>query len=167
MNRFFSTCITVRASALLSPASCSRNRPIAGPRRKPTPGTSSNPGWWAAIIFPPPRSTNWRCGRPRRSIPTDRQGTWLGRRPGHEHHARLPARSAVAAGRRGFQQRLDQFLTIAAKHHIRPVLVLFDSCWDPLPKLGPQHAPIQGVHNSGWVQSPGAKALKTRRSIRG
>ncbi|HZQ20669.1 MAG TPA: cellulase family glycosylhydrolase [Terriglobales bacterium] len=59
----------------------------------------------------------------------------------------------------GFKQRLDQFLTIAAKHHIRPVFVLFDSCWDPYPKLGPQHPPIPGVHNSGWVQSPGAKAL--------
>ena len=59
----------------------------------------------------------------------------------------------------GFQKRLDQFLTIAAKHHIRPLLVLFDSCWDPLPKLGPQHPPVPGVHNSGWVQSPGAKAL--------
>jgi hypothetical protein len=59
----------------------------------------------------------------------------------------------------GFQKRLDQFLTIAARHHIRPILVLFDSCWDPLPQLGPQHPPIPGVHNSGWVQSPGAKAL--------
>ena len=59
----------------------------------------------------------------------------------------------------GFQKRLDQFLSIAARHHIRPLLVLFDSCWDPLPKLGPQHPPIPGVHNSGWVQSPGAKAL--------
>jgi len=59
----------------------------------------------------------------------------------------------------GFRKRLDQFLTIAARHHIRPLLVLFDSCWDPAPQLGPQHAPIAGVHNSGWVQSPGAKAL--------
>ena len=59
----------------------------------------------------------------------------------------------------GFRKRIDQFLTIAARHHIRPLLVLFDSCWDPIPKLGPQHAPIPGVHNSGWVQSPGAKAL--------
>jgi len=61
---------------------------------------------------------------------------------------------------KGFQQRIEQFLTIAAKHHIRPILVFFDSCWDPLPKLGPQRAPMQGVHNSGWVQSPGAKALE-------
>ena len=59
----------------------------------------------------------------------------------------------------GFQKRLDRFLTIAAKHHIRPLLVLFDSCWDPLPQLGPQRPPIPGVHNSGWMQSPGAKAL--------
>ncbi len=59
----------------------------------------------------------------------------------------------------GFQKRLDQFLAIAAQHHIRPLLVLFDSCWDPVPRLGKQHAPVPGIHNSGWVQSPGAKAL--------
>ncbi len=59
----------------------------------------------------------------------------------------------------GFKQRLDAFLTIAARHGIRPIFVLFDSCWDPDPKLGPQHPPIPGVHNSGWVQSPGAKEL--------
>ena len=59
----------------------------------------------------------------------------------------------------GFKQRLDTFLGIAAKHHIRPLLVLFDSCWDPNPHLGPQHAPIPGVHNSGWVQSPGKREL--------
>src|SRR3974390_3416497 len=60
---------------------------------------------------------------------------------------------------KGFQQRLDQFLAIAARHHIRPMLVLFDSCWDPNPKPGPQREPKPGVHNSGWVQSPGAEAL--------
>lgn len=59
----------------------------------------------------------------------------------------------------GFQKRVDQFLTIASRHHIRPMFVLFDSCWDPSPHLGPQHAPVPGVHNSGWVQSPGAAAL--------
>lgn len=59
----------------------------------------------------------------------------------------------------GFTKRLDQFLSICAKHKIRPMLVLFDSCWDPLPKLGKQHEPTPGIHNSGWVQSPGAEAL--------
>jgi hypothetical protein len=28
----------------------------------------------------------------------------------------------------GFKRRLDQFLTIAAKHKIKPMFVLFDSC---------------------------------------
>jgi hypothetical protein len=59
----------------------------------------------------------------------------------------------------GFQKRMDDFLTIAARHHIRPVFVLFDSCWDPFPKLGPQRPPIPGVHNSGWVQAPGSLVL--------
>jgi hypothetical protein len=59
----------------------------------------------------------------------------------------------------GFRARIDQFLTIASRHHIRPIFVLFDSCWDPAPHLGRQHAPIPGVHNSGWVQSPAAQAL--------
>jgi hypothetical protein len=60
----------------------------------------------------------------------------------------------------GFQKRIDTFLQIAARHHIKPLFVLFDSCWDPEPRLGKQHAPRPGVHNSGWVQSPGAKALQ-------
>jgi hypothetical protein len=59
----------------------------------------------------------------------------------------------------GFRQRIDQFLAIAAKHGIKPLLVLFDSCWDPNPKLGPQRPPIPGVHNSGWVQGPGRAGL--------
>jgi len=59
----------------------------------------------------------------------------------------------------GFQHRIDQFLFIASKHQIRPLFVLFDSCWDPNPKPGPQHPPIPGVHNSGWVQAPGKEIL--------
>lgn len=55
----------------------------------------------------------------------------------------------------GLKQRVGDLLTIAAKHHIKPVLVLFDSCWDPDPRLGPQRPPIPGIHNSGWVQGPG------------
>lgn len=60
----------------------------------------------------------------------------------------------------GFKQRLDKFLAIAAKHKIKPMLVLFDSCWDPNPVIGKQREPRPGVHNSGWMQSPGAKALQ-------
>jgi hypothetical protein len=64
---------------------------------------------------------------------------------------------------KGFQRRLAQFVTIAARHGVKPLFVLFDSCWDPLPRLGRQRAPRPGVHNSGWVQSPGAEHLDDRR----
>jgi hypothetical protein len=60
----------------------------------------------------------------------------------------------------GFQKRIDTFLSIASKHHIRILFVLFDSCWDPHPQLGKQRDPRPGIHNSGWVQSPGAAALQ-------
>ncbi|WP_234735660.1 endo-1,4-beta-xylanase [Tellurirhabdus bombi] len=59
----------------------------------------------------------------------------------------------------GFKKRLDQFLGICQKQGIRPMLVLFDSCWDPKPKIGKQREPQPGRHNSGWVQSPGAEIL--------
>jgi hypothetical protein len=62
----------------------------------------------------------------------------------------------------GFKKRIDTFLAIAARHKIRPMMVLFDSCWDPFPKLGPQRAPRPGIHNSGWVQSPGLEALRDK-----
>jgi len=62
----------------------------------------------------------------------------------------------------GFEARIDEFLKLASTHHVRVLLVLFDSCWEPEPRLGPQHPPIPGVHNSGWVQSPGVTALEDR-----
>jgi hypothetical protein len=65
--------------------------------------------------------------------------------------------------REGFLRRLKQFVTIAAHHGIKPLFVFFDSCWDPHPRLGPQRAPLLGVHNSGWVQSPGAERLDDPR----
>lgn len=60
----------------------------------------------------------------------------------------------------GLIKRMDQFLTIAQKHNIRILFVLFDSVWDPFPVPGKQRAPKPHVHNSGWVQSPGRKALQ-------
>lgn len=60
----------------------------------------------------------------------------------------------------GLFNRIDIFLKIAQRHQIKPMMVLFDSCWDPFPKLGLQRAPKPHVHNSGWVQSPGQYALK-------
>lgn len=68
-----------------------------------------------------------------------------------------------AQDRQGFSSRLSQFVTIAASHGIKPLFVLFDSCWDPFPRAGRQRAPRPGVHNSGWVQSPGAEHIDDRR----
>ena len=59
----------------------------------------------------------------------------------------------------GLKRRMDQFLAIADKHKIRIMFVLFDSCWDPDPVSGRQRPPIPGVHNSGWMQAPGAARL--------
>ncbi len=59
----------------------------------------------------------------------------------------------------GFLSRMDTFLQIAARHHIKSLFVLFDSVWDPYPRLGKQRAPQPHVHNSGWVQNPGKDAL--------
>lgn len=59
----------------------------------------------------------------------------------------------------GFRARLDHFLRLASNHGIRPILVLFDDCWNPDPKPGRQPAPAPGVHNSGWLQSPGAASV--------
>lgn len=55
----------------------------------------------------------------------------------------------------GFKKRMNEFLKIADKHRIRPLFVIFDDCWNDNPKIGTQPAPIPGVHNSGWMQSPG------------
>ncbi len=60
----------------------------------------------------------------------------------------------------GFLDRMEQFLTVADKHHIQITFVLLDSVWDPYPKAGKQREPRPHVHNSGWVQAPGAEILK-------
>ncbi len=64
----------------------------------------------------------------------------------------------------GFKRRVDQFLAITARHGIRPVFVLFDSCWDPDPKIGPQHPPIPGVHNTRLGAQPRPRGLDGSRA---
>ena len=64
------------------------------------------------------------------------------------------------ADSKAFLARIEAFLKVADKHHIRPTLVLFDSVWDPDPKPGKQREPRPHVHNSVWVQAPGAAMLK-------
>ena len=58
----------------------------------------------------------------------------------------------------GFKKRIDEFLTIAEKHHIKPMFVFFDDCWNKEAHPGKQPEPKAGIHNSGWVQDPGQPA---------
>ena len=65
----------------------------------------------------------------------------------------------MGAGRSGLDRAhrdlpLDR---LEARHpnHVRPVRFLLA----PQPALGPQKPPVPGIHNSGWVQSPGTAAL--------
>ena len=57
----------------------------------------------------------------------------------------------------GFKKRLNQFLQLCQKHNIKVLFVLFDDMWNQDPKIGLQPDPIPGVHNSGWLASPGRK----------
>ena len=59
----------------------------------------------------------------------------------------------------GLIDRMEKLLTVADKHHIRVMFVLFDSCWDSNPQLGKQREPSPFTHNSGWMQSPGSQYL--------
>lgn len=63
----------------------------------------------------------------------------------------------------GLLKRMNQFLTIANKHKIRVIFVLFSSTFDPFPEPGIQHEIKAGVQNSAWVQSPGANLLMDER----
>jgi hypothetical protein len=55
----------------------------------------------------------------------------------------------------GFKQRMNTYLSVADKHHISTMFVLFDDCWNDHYKAGKQPAPKTGVHNSGWIRDPG------------
>ncbi len=55
----------------------------------------------------------------------------------------------------GFKNRMNTFLNIADRHHIKILFVFFDDCWNKIPVAGKQPDPKQGIHNSGWVQDPG------------
>jgi endo-1,4-beta-mannosidase len=61
--------------------------------------------------------------------------------------------------RSGLVTRRQRYLEIAAAQHIKTVFVFFDDCWNVESAPGKQPAPRPGVHNSGWVQSPGSKVV--------
>ncbi|MBT3194813.1 MAG: cellulase family glycosylhydrolase [Verrucomicrobia bacterium] len=63
--------------------------------------------------------------------------------------------------REGFLASFDAFLAICESQGMRCIIVFFDDChWDHTIELGPQHPRITGVHNSGWLKSPGRPLLQ-------
>ena len=68
---------------------------------------------------------------------------------------------AYQADPAGFKNRMEQFLVMADKHGIKITFVIFDDCWNGHPAIGKQPEPIPGVHNSGWVQSPGKDVVNS------
>jgi hypothetical protein len=65
---------------------------------------------------------------------------------------------------KGFMERLEKFLDLAARNTLKVVPVLFDdknfAQTDPV--AGPQPEPIPGKNNARWVPSPGPAAVKDR-----
>lgn len=58
-----------------------------------------------------------------------------------------------------FKKTFEKFLNICNEREIKPIIVLFDDCHRPYPKIGKQPLPVRGVHNSGWKQSPGMELV--------
>jgi hypothetical protein len=60
-----------------------------------------------------------------------------------------------------FLDKVDGFLTTAYNMGFTTILVLLEGIWDPYPQYTQQVLPpIPRVHNSRWVQSPGATILQ-------
>lgn len=55
----------------------------------------------------------------------------------------------------GFKKRMETYLRISDKHHIKTMFVIFDDVWADTYKQGKQPDPKPGTHNSGWIQDPG------------
>ncbi len=58
--------------------------------------------------------------------------------------------------KKGFKNRIKEYLTISDKHHIGTIFVIFDDCWNDSYHAGKQPAPKTGIHNSGWLRDPGS-----------
>lgn len=65
----------------------------------------------------------------------------------------------------GFKKRVNEYLAIADKHHIKTMFVFFDDVWDENYAAGKQRAPKPGVHNSGWIRDPGKLFYETNPAV--
>ena len=66
------------------------------------------------------------------------------------------------ADAKGLKKRMNTFLEISNQFQIKVMFVLFDDCWNHNASLGAQPVPKPGVHNSGWVASPGKERILKR-----
>lgn len=90
-------------------------------------------------------------------VPTiDRELSWAARSGFNSCRVFLPY-LVWEEDARTFKARIASFLSIAARHSISTILILFDDCAfaGKEPYAGPQNSPVPGVHNSGWTPSPG------------
>ncbi|MFN8321978.1 MAG: glycoside hydrolase family 2 TIM barrel-domain containing protein [Chitinophagales bacterium] len=65
----------------------------------------------------------------------------------------------------GFKNRINTYLTIAERHHIKTMFVFFDDCWNATYQAGTQPDSRPGIHNSGWVRDPGRLLYKNRKAL--
>ncbi|MBG9375053.1 1,4-beta-xylanase [Panacibacter sp. DH6] len=65
----------------------------------------------------------------------------------------------------GFKKRVNEYLAIADKHHIKTMFVFFDDVWDENYAAGKQREPKPGVHNSGWIRDPGKLFYETNPAV--
>ncbi|CAN5562896.1 cellulase family glycosylhydrolase [soil metagenome] len=65
----------------------------------------------------------------------------------------------------GFKKRVNEYLAIADKHHIKTMFVFFDDVWDENYAAGKQRDPKPGVHNSGWIRDPGKLYYETNPAV--
>ena len=61
------------------------------------------------------------------------------------------------ADREGYKQRIDRFMDIAQRHGQKLIITFFtNGGFYNDPRLGEQPQPVDGVHSSNWIQSPGS-----------
>ena len=65
----------------------------------------------------------------------------------------------------GLKKRINTYLTIAERHHIKTMFVFFDDCWNATYQAGTQPSSKSGIHNSGWVRDPGRLLYKNRKAL--
>lgn len=122
-------------------------------------------GWLLGCNFTPSSASNqlemWQADT-FDAATIDKELRWAAERAGMNSIRLFLHDLAWLSDPTGFLDRLDQVLGIAAAQGISVMPVLFDGIWDPEPRPGVQRAPRPGIHNSTWLQSPGAAVVADR-----